>query len=151
MQKVLAVLLIVTLSACSSAVKFSTRGKNTPQPPKNEQVVMKNIPVPGNDVLEVFEGVASYYADKFHGRTTANGETYNMYDLTAAHNNFPFNTIIRVTNLTNGRNCIIRINDRMPLHPNRIIDLSLGTARELDMVNAGLANVRLEILKWGDR
>ncbi|GJQ61225.1 MAG: hypothetical protein SCALA702_02780 [Melioribacteraceae bacterium] len=138
------------LVGCTSAVKFAGRNTGSPsQPPKT--ISYKNIPPETSEAVAVYEGVASYYADKFHGRTTANGEKYDMYGLTAAHNSWPFNTRIRVTNLTNGKQCLIRVNDRMPLHPERIIDLSLGTAMELDMVQAGLAKVRLEILEWGEK
>ena len=101
-------------------------------------------------VLETVTGVASYYGDKFNGRLTSNGETYDMYGLTAAHPSYPHNTIIRVTNLNNNKSVVIRVNDRMPKRPDRIIDLSLGTAQALDMVEAGLAKVKLEILKWGE-
>lgn len=100
--------------------------------------------------LEIVNGVASYYAGKYHGRLTSNGEIYDMYGLTAAHPSYPHETILRVTNLSNNKSVIIRINDRMPKRPDRIIDLSYGTALELDMVEDGITKVKLEILKWGD-
>lgn len=135
------------------APPVASRFPEKPNEPEidDDTFIFEDIPDEGSGVLEIFEGTASYYADKFHGRTTANGETYDMYGLTAAHNFFPFGTEIRVTNLMNGRSCVIRINDRMPVHPDRIIDLSYGTARELDMIKAGITTVRLEILKWGDK
>jgi rare lipoprotein A len=95
------------------------------------------------------EGIASYYAHDFHGRKTANGETYNMYDMTAAHKSFPFNTIIRVHNFSNEKNVIVRINDRGPFVVGRIIDLSLGAAQKIDMIQIGTTQVRLEVLEWG--
>ena len=95
------------------------------------------------------EGVASYYAHDFHGRKTANGEIYNMYDMTAAHKSFPFNTIVRIRNLSNDKNIIVRINDRGPFVVGRIIDLSLGAAQKIDMVQSGTTQVRLEVLEWG--
>ena len=104
-----------------------------------------------SDRDEIVIGLASYYAHKYHGRQTANGEKYDMYGLTAAHNYYPFDTIIEVTNLKNDKKVKIRINDRMPKHPTRIIDLSYGTALELDMIQDGVVKVRLEIIKWGDR
>lgn len=94
-------------------------------------------------------GVASYYADKFHGRKTANGETFNMHDLTAAHKTLPFNTIVNVTNLKNNKTVKVRINDRGPFVKNRIIDLSLAAAKELDMLGTGTAEVRIDILESG--
>jgi len=91
-------------------------------------------------------GTASWYGWEFHGRRTANGETYNMYEHTAAHRTLPFGTRIRVTNLRNGRQAVVRINDRGPFIKGREIDLSYATARELDMLESGIEEVRLDIL-----
>ena len=88
-------------------------------------------------------GVASYYAHKYHGRKTASGERFDMNDMTAAHKTLPFGTRVRVTNLGNGKSVTVRINDRGPFVKGRVIDLSLAAAKKLDMVNAGLAQVRL--------
>ena len=90
--------------------------------------------------------VASWYGWDFHGRQTANGEIYNMYESTAAHKTLPFGTVVRVTNLSNGRQTVVRINDRGPFVRGRDIDLSYGTARELGMLDSGVEKVRLEIL-----
>ena len=92
------------------------------------------------------EGLASWYGVPYHGRRAANGEIYDMYKLTAAHRTLPFDSIVRVTNLRSGRTTEVRINDRGPFVENRIIDLSLAAARELDMVAMGVAPVRLELL-----
>ncbi len=142
-------LLSAALASCAPAPRF-TSGNNPKisDPEKQDEPELRqynNLPP-----VESFTGLASFYAHKFHGRLTSNGETYNMYNLTAAHNSWPMNTIIKVTNLANGESVIIRINDHMPLHPERIIDLSLGTAQKLDMVETGVQEVRLDILKWGD-
>ncbi|MBI1804062.1 MAG: septal ring lytic transglycosylase RlpA family protein [Ignavibacteriae bacterium] len=96
------------------------------------------------------EGMASYYADEFHGRQTSNGETYDMNQMTAAHKTLPFNTKVRVTNSETGKSVIVRINDRGPFKDNRIIDLSLAAAKELEMIGHGTARVRLEIIQLGD-
>jgi len=88
-------------------------------------------------------GVASYYAHKYHGRKTASGERFDMNDMTAAHKTLPFGTRVRVTNVSNGKSVTVRINDRGPFVKGRVIDLSLAAAKKLDMVNAGLAQVRL--------
>jgi rare lipoprotein A len=94
------------------------------------------------------EGIGSYYAEPYHGRRTANGEVFDTYQLlTAAHKTLPFNTVVRVTNKTNGREVDVRINDRGPFIEGRVIDLSLRAAREIDMVRAGVVPVKLEILK----
>ncbi|NOR14684.1 MAG: septal ring lytic transglycosylase RlpA family protein [Candidatus Aminicenantes bacterium] len=92
------------------------------------------------------EGIASWYGPGFHGKKTSNKETYNMYDMTAAHQTLPFETHVRVTNLSNSRSVIVRINDRGPFVKDRIIDLSFAAAQALDMHNTGTAPVRLEIL-----
>ncbi|MEW6234034.1 MAG: septal ring lytic transglycosylase RlpA family protein [Candidatus Omnitrophota bacterium] len=91
-------------------------------------------------------GEASYYGREFHKRTTASGETYNMYAMTAAHPTLPFGTQVRVTNLENRRSVVVRINDRGPFKNGRIIDVSYGVATKLDFVAQGLAQVKLEIL-----
>ena len=92
------------------------------------------------------EGVASWYGVPYHGRRAANGEIYDMYKLTAAHRTLPFDTMVRVTNEKNGKQVDVRITDRGPFVEGRIIDLSLGAARELDMVGRGIAPVRLTVL-----
>jgi rare lipoprotein A len=97
----------------------------------------------------VQQGLASWYGGKFHGRTTANGERFDMYRLTAAHKTLPFDTRVRVTNLQNGRDTLVRINDRGPFVRGRIIDLSYGAARGLGMVEDGVVPVRIEALGRG--
>ncbi len=90
-------------------------------------------------------GTASWYGSYFDGRTTASGEAYNMYDLTAAHPTLPLGTWVRVTNLHNGRRIYVRINDRGPIVPGRIIDLSYGAAEALQFKHKGLQRVRLDL------
>jgi rare lipoprotein A len=92
-------------------------------------------------------GTASWYGSDFHGRRTANGETYDMNALTAAHPTLPMPTIVRVTNLDNGRSVVVRINDRGPFAEDRIIDMSRAGARELGFEGAGLARVRVTVLR----
>ncbi len=94
----------------------------------------------------VLEGIASYYADEYDGRPTSSGETYDMHAMTAAHRTLPFGTMVRVTNIENGKSVDVRINDRGPFKAGRIIDLSLEAAQRLDMIGPGTAPVRLEIL-----
>jgi rare lipoprotein A len=93
------------------------------------------------------QGEASYYGNELAGNRTANGERFNPHALTAAHRSLPMGTKLRVTNLANGRSVIVRINDRGPFVRSRIIDVSLGAAREIEMVRSGKAQVRLEILR----
>jgi len=94
----------------------------------------------------VEEGIASWYGVPYHGRRAANGEIYDMYKLTAAHRTLSFDTVVRVTNQKNGKQVDVRITDRGPFVEGRIIDLSLGAARELDMVGMGIAPVRLVLV-----
>ena len=93
--------------------------------------------------------MASYYAHKFHGRTTASGEIYDENKMTAAHKTLPFGTTVRVTGLANGKKVVEKINDRGPFVEGRIIDLSYRAAGELDMITAGVLKVRVEVLLTG--
>ncbi len=95
--------------------------------------------------LQAFEevGVASWYGGHFHGRKTANGEVFNTNEISAAHQQLPFGTMVEVINLDNGRTLKVRINDRGPYIKDRIIDLSFAAAQALDMVQSGTANVRI--------
>lgn len=95
-------------------------------------------------------GVASWYGPGFHGRRTANGEIYNQYDLTAAHQTLPHGTRLRVTNLSNGRIVLVRINDRGPFVDDRIIDLSYTAAQSIGMIGPGTAPVRIEVLSTAE-
>ena len=97
----------------------------------------------------VERGVASWYGEKFHGRRTSSGEPYDMYAMTAAHKTLPLPSYARVTNLSNGRSVVVRINDRGPFVDNRIVDLSYTAAQRLDMVGPGTALVELEVLAPG--
>jgi peptidoglycan lytic transglycosylase len=92
------------------------------------------------------EGNASWYGNPFNGRRASNGEIYDMYRLTAAHRTLPFETMVRVTNLNNGKSTTVRITDRGPFIGNRIIDLSLAAAREIESVGPGVVPVHLEVL-----
>jgi rare lipoprotein A len=95
----------------------------------------------------VLVGIASWYGEPHHGRKTASGEPFNMHALTAAHRTLPLGTRVRVTNLANGRVVEVRINDRGPSIPNRIIDLSYAAARALEAVGAGVFRVRIAVLE----
>jgi rare lipoprotein A len=92
------------------------------------------------------EGNASWYGNPFHGRRASNGEVYDMYKLTAAHRTLPFETMVRVTNLNNGKTTTVRITDRGPFVDNRIIDLSQAAAREIESIGPGVVPVRVEVL-----
>lgn len=91
-------------------------------------------------------GTASWYGKKFHGHLTSNGEIYNMYSMSAAHKNLPLPTYVKVTNLTNNKSVVVRVNDRGPFHQDRIIDLSYSAAYKLGMLKTGTANVEIEAI-----
>ena len=93
------------------------------------------------------QGQASWYGPNFHGRLTANGEVYDQFALTAAHPTFPLPSYARVTNKANGRSIVVRVNDRGPYHPGRIIDLSAKASELLNYQNKGIANVRVQYIK----
>lgn len=96
------------------------------------------------------KGIASWYGPKFHGKLTANGERFNTYSLTAAHKTLPLNSVVKVTSLVNGKEVIVRINDRGPYAKGRVVDLSKAAAVRLDMLKAGTMPVKLEVLRLGD-
>lgn len=103
-----------------------------------------------SDSLLIQTGIASYYGGKFHGRKTSSGEIFNMDSLTAAHKILPFGTLVKVTNLKNGNVVLVRITDRLPSYSKRHIDLSLESAKRLDMIRDGLAKVRIEAIDLGE-
>jgi rare lipoprotein A len=92
-------------------------------------------------------GTASWYGEYFDGKPTASGEDYDMYDMTAAHPTLPLGSYVRVTNLRNGKAVVVRVNDRGPVVPDRIIDLSYGAAQALQFKEKGLQRVRLDVVK----
>lgn len=140
-------IIFISLTACGSAPRFTSRESRFEKrtPPQTENLERyKNL-----EPLETVTGVASFYADQYDGKITYGGDVYDMYGLSAAHSSYQMGTVIRVTNLYNDKSVVIRINDKMPFRPDRIIDLSLGCAQELDMVNIGIQEVRVEVLEWG--
>lgn len=94
-------------------------------------------------------GEASWYGPGLHGNTTANGESFDMYGMTAAHKTLPFNTVVRVRRPDTGQFVVVRINDRGPYAKGRIIDLSYGAAHDLGIESRGVAQVELDVVAWG--
>ncbi len=133
MKFTLILLVYLIFSACSSAPRFTSDSDK------------KSTRYPSYSLLQT--GIASYYADQYHGKKTASGEIYNMHQLTAAHPDLPFDTILKVTNLKNNKTVIVRINDRMPDFKDRIIDLSFEAAKQIDMISDGIVEVKVEIKK----
>ena len=133
-----------------STKRSSDRSYRTGKPPKVLPPRTNAHPVdPARiDTSRAYQiGVASYYGKAFHGRKTASGEVFNMYRLTAAHRVLPLGTRIKVTNLSNGRWVVVKVNDRGPFVEGRILDLSFAAALELEMVKAGTARVMIEIVE----
>lgn len=151
-----AVLLLLALCGCAkkqiaSAPPPETVVRPAPVPPKAPKGTYKPYVINGKKYYPLAEsdgfvqdGVASWYGRDFHGRKTANGETYDMYAMTAAHKILPMNTRVRVVNLENGRSAVLRVNDRGPFVGNRILDCSYKAAQELGFADKGLARIRLE-------
>jgi len=138
----------IVILGCSSSPRFIDKEASHSKPQKptvNSGIKNQNT----QKVLLSLEGIASFYSEDFHGKLTSNGEIYDMNALTAAHRTFPFGTKVRVINLENNKSVVVRINDRGPFHESRIIDLSYGAAKTLDIVQSGTASVRLEVLEWG--
>jgi rare lipoprotein A len=143
----------LALAHCSAGSKYSERVVADGEPvPKGGGAYRVGKPyningrtyVPTENPSYRAEGIASWYGPDFHGRLTANGEVYDMHAISAAHTTMPLPSYARVTNLDNGRSIIVRVNDRGPYVRNRIIDLSIGTAKVLDFYGHGLARVRVE-------
>lgn len=138
--------LSIFITACVSSPRFTNASYK--QNPPNDR--LENNDFDNADILESSEGLASFYADKYNGRPTYSGVIYDMNGISAAHQKYQMGTIVRVTNLKNQKNIVLEINDRMPYWEDRILDLSLGAAKELDTINDGLVKVRIEVLKWGE-
>ncbi len=118
--------------------------------PKSYVVRGKRYYVKSTSQDHIERGIASWYGNKFHGRRTSSGETYDMYGMTAAHTTLPLPTYAQVTNLENGRSIIVKINDRGPFHNNRIIDLSYTAASKLDILKKGTGIVEVVALNSGE-
>jgi rare lipoprotein A len=102
---------------------------------------------PGDNTSFCQTGVASYYGAELNGHKTASGERYDMHDLTAAHLTLPFNTRVRVTNLSNKKSVVVRINDRGPYTKRRVIDLSYAAAKQIGLVAIGTGKVKIEVIE----
>lgn len=166
------VLMALVLAACSSSTSSRYSQKHDAAPPlkldpnRIDDAVPRHEPIKAAGNMSPYKvlgkkywvmsekkarkynekGTASWYGTKFHGHLTSNGETYNMYKMTAAHKSLPIPSYVKVTNLSNGRTAIVRVNDRGPFHSDRIIDLSYAAATKLGYHNKGTAKVRVEYI-----
>lgn len=167
MQRLVVAAMAIVLSGCFSTGRYSQRHDSAPQrtpgnvttedaTPKFEQynaVNLRSYKVLGKRYTPLTtgkgysaRGEASWYGQKFHGHLTANGEIYNMYEMSAAHKTLPIPSYVRVMNLENNKTVIVRVNDRGPFHERRLIDLSYAAARKLDMLKTGTAKVQLDVI-----
>ena len=158
---------IFLLSGCFSTGRYSQRNDSAPKRTPHNITTNDAVPIyedyneANSRSYEVWgkryhplasgkgyeaEGEASWYGQKFHGHLTANGETYDMYEMTAAHKTLPIPSYVKVTNTENNKTVIVRVNDRGPFHGHRLIDLSYAAALKLDILKTGTAHVKLEVI-----
>ncbi|MFQ6618874.1 MAG: septal ring lytic transglycosylase RlpA family protein [Fidelibacterota bacterium] len=137
------IFILLFLTGCSSRPRFKADagGGKEPTKYKLDSASWKAVEI----------GIASFYGSEFHGKKTASGETFNMYELTAAHPEYPFGTLLKVTNLENSRSVQVKVNDRGPFVKGRILDLSYAAALKLGFVNKGTAKVKIEVVKLGGK
>lgn len=129
----------------SLALSSPLLASDTAQVSNDEDVLERLTAVASNSVSKFKQtGLASWYGRQFHGRKTASGETFDMNGLTAAHRSLPLNCYVKVTNKTNGKSVVVKVNDRGPFHGNRVLDLSYGAAKQLGITNKGVGNVSIE-------
>jgi peptidoglycan lytic transglycosylase len=168
-MKYLALVLVLLVTACGSSPQRGGGYYKDDGPGANPPANLASIPdaVPRSEPLHKYanrpyevlgkkyvplasvrpftqRGVASWYGKKFHGQKTSSGETYDMYKMTAAHPTLPIPSYARVTNLSNGRSVVVRINDRGPFHNSRIIDLSYAAAYRLGYIGVGSTQVQID-------
>jgi len=130
----------------SATSPSSRENAPSPQPEGSADLAEPTIPVDAKP-LATETGIASWYGPPYHNRRGSNGEVYNMHAMTAAHRTFPLGSIVRVTNLKTGHTALVRITDRGPFIPGRIVDLSLAAAQKLDVWRPGLAEVKVELME----
>ncbi len=126
--------------------------------PARHRATMRNYVVKGRvyhptyvAVGDKMRGIASWYGPNFHGHQTSNGETYNMYDKTVAHKTWPMDTMVKVTNLDNGKSTIARVNDRGPFVAGRVVDCSYATGKEIGIDKKGICHVQLEVVGFAGK
>ncbi|MBN1573859.1 MAG: septal ring lytic transglycosylase RlpA family protein [Deltaproteobacteria bacterium] len=140
------IIFLFPVSGCSLFNMGVKSRHNTYIPPSEDKVSITTEKIPPAEVVDTFEGMASWYGPKFHGKKTASGEIFDMYELTAAHKSLPMGTKCIVTNLENNKSVTVRINDRGPFAKERVIDLSYASAKVIDMIHSGTIKVRVEVL-----
>jgi rare lipoprotein A len=154
-KRLFLVFIAVFIAGCTPSPRYNRAGlgddgRDGARAPYNEPYTVMGkqyVPMDRTPLGERYRGLASFYGEDFHGKRTSTGEIYDMYGLTAAHCTLPLNTWVEVRNLSNRRTVIVRVNDRGPFVGDRIIDLSYGAARELHMVEKGIQEVEITVLR----
>jgi len=141
MHNILIALFMFTSAVLSAQDRYSALHDDEETVQDSSKMVIK-----ADSLTIPLKGKASYYGSEFNGRKTANGEIYDETAMTAAHRTLPFGTVLRVTNIRNGLSVIVRINDRGPFHPDRVLDLSKAAAEELDLIKYGVTEIESEIV-----
>lgn len=148
MKKILFLFIVlIVLIGCSSNARYTTKGaskRNVQQRYSSKDPAKFETELKSENV---YYFVTSYYGKKFHGRPTANGDTFDMNKMTCAHKTLPFNTMLRVTNEDNGKSVVVRVNDRGPFIKGRDLDLSKGAAEIIGLIPYGVKKLKVEILK----
>jgi len=139
------------LASCTPAPMYrGDRGSNATARRAASAVSSGLEPAESFRVGQVLTGEASYYGPGFHGKLTANGETYNQNDMTCAHKTLPFNTKLRITLTATGKSVVVRVNDRGPYKRNRMLDLSVEAARRLGLTEMGTGEIKAQIISLGE-
>lgn len=146
LQYLIFIIIIAAFSGCGHTTALQK------QAPRGSYTIKGKTYCPLKQVRPGFfqDGVASWYGPGFHGKKTASGEVYDMHGMTAAHSILPINTVVKVANLKNGKEVVVRVNDRGPFVGDRVIDLSLAAAQKLGIVEPGTMPVRVSVLGPGD-
>jgi rare lipoprotein A len=134
-------IVVAAVAATNINVAYCQETETEPAP-----VPVEEPANPSANVVQTETGLAAYYHASFHGRRTANGESFDHNALTAAHKTLPFGTLVRVVNLMNDRSVVVRVNDRGPMQKNRVIDLTRRAATALGFLARGMTSVKIEIL-----
>ena len=154
MNKILGLTICLLLTSCSVSPRYSSSySKSNKKATKNygvKKTSKNNSKKNDFKAGDIISGISSWYGPNFHGKLTANGEVYDQYGVTAAHKTMPLGTVVKVTNVDNGKSVILRINDRGPYVGNRILDCSYGAATKLGFKDLGTANVEIKIIELGD-
>ena len=147
MNRFITFLFSLLIFSCVVSPRYTSNNENKNKPSK---INKRSNSTEYNKNKKIYEGISSWYGPNFHGKLTANGEIYDMYSISAAHKSLPLGTYVKVTNLDNDKSTYLTINDRGPYVKDRILDCSMAAAKKLGFYESGIANVRIEVINFGD-